>query len=419
MIDPVSQEETRRACKSDGLVRPLYGGYCFSEIPTAILSLFNGSSTNGHLLLPGTPREIQNAVVIFFDSLGWDVFEKNISHPLIRMLTQEGTTLRLTAQFPSTTAAHITTLFSGIPVSMTGIYEWFYYEPIAQQIISPLLFSTRSGIPGDLTTLGLAPKDIFPKQSLIARLQERGITVHSIQPQAIAGSLVSSYLLKNSIPYTSVQSATMKVIEAAQLAAKGGGRNLIYLYLDQYDGACHHFGPQSNETAAVRNELFQSCLRILEELPKDTAFLLFADHGHAATPAAGRIDLRREVPALQESLRVDPHSNALLAPAGSPRDLFLHVKDDKLDRVRKQLISQLDQRAHVLTQAELLEQGFFGSTYSKRLLDRLGDLVVLPCGGASIWWDPDPESAMPTYLGYHGGASPTEMYVPFCSIVRS
>lgn len=83
-----------------------------------------------------------DAVVLFLvDAFGWRFFEKFQDLPFLKRLTSDGMVEKLTAQFPSTTAAHVTTIHTGLPVGKSGVFEWFYYEPQLDRIIAPLLFS--------------------------------------------------------------------------------------------------------------------------------------------------------------------------------------------------------------------------------------------------------------------------------------
>ena len=40
-----------------------------------------------------------------------------------------GSVTRLTSQFPSTTAAHVTALYTGVPAGQHGVFEWQYWPP--------------------------------------------------------------------------------------------------------------------------------------------------------------------------------------------------------------------------------------------------------------------------------------------------
>ena len=75
------------------------------------------------------------------DGFGWRFFEKFQDEPFLKTAPGAGQVEKLIAQFPSTTAAHLTTLHTGMPVGEHGIFEWIYYEPALDAIIAPLLFS--------------------------------------------------------------------------------------------------------------------------------------------------------------------------------------------------------------------------------------------------------------------------------------
>jgi len=65
--------------------------------------------------------------------------------------------------------------------------------------------------------------------------------------------------------------------------------------------------------------------------------------------------------------------------------------------------------------SELIGNGFFGSEApSRRLLDRVGNLVILPYARETVWWY-EPERFVQSSYGHHGGLTPEEMETPlFC-----
>ncbi len=83
----------------------------------------------------------RRVVTLFVDAFGWRFFERFQDHPLLSRIAQAGSVTKLTSQFPSTTSAHVTTLYTGEAVGQHGVYEWFYYEPQVDAVIAPLLFS--------------------------------------------------------------------------------------------------------------------------------------------------------------------------------------------------------------------------------------------------------------------------------------
>ena len=73
--------------------------------------------------------------------------------------------LELQSQFPSTTAAHTTTLNSGLPVGVHGVYEWHILEPSLDRLITPLMFSfAGDGVRETLAATGLTPDAVFPSR---------------------------------------------------------------------------------------------------------------------------------------------------------------------------------------------------------------------------------------------------------------
>jgi hypothetical protein len=129
-----------------------------------------------------------------------------------------------------------------------------------------------------------------------------------------------------------------------------------------------------------------------------------------ATHPDTAVYVNRRRPQLEKLLRTGADGRPL-APGGSARDLFLHAtpgcEHDLVDDLRDLLRD--DARVHRV--ADLVEEGLFGPDPSSRLLERLGNVVVLPEAGGSVWWWEAGRFEQP-YHGHHGGLSADEMEIP-------
>jgi hypothetical protein len=108
-------------------VRPTYDGHCFTAIPASIAPLLGGP---GAVSLPaeflrGKPPTYRSVVLLLLDGFGWRFFEQVADDdPALRRFVRADGVAKLTAQFPSTTAAHVTCLHTGLEVGQSGVYEW-------------------------------------------------------------------------------------------------------------------------------------------------------------------------------------------------------------------------------------------------------------------------------------------------------
>src|SRR5688572_28999549 len=109
--------------------------------------------------------------VVLLDAFGWAFVQRHADHPLLRRLEIEP----VASQFPSTTTAHLTTLYSDLPVTEHGLYEWRCYEPLAGEVVRPLRFMRSDSD----TPLTISPRELFPWPSTLA-----GAT--ALQPALIA-----------------------------------------------------------------------------------------------------------------------------------------------------------------------------------------------------------------------------------------
>lgn len=388
-------------------IKPDYNSGGFAGLPERIFRLATSGS--------------YDAVIFFLvDGFGWRFFEKFQGHPFLGFLAKNGAVEKLTAQFPSTTTAHVTTLHTGLPVGESGLYEWYIYEPLLDAIYAPLLFSYSGTLERDtLKPSRVNPKRLYPTQTLYNKLKGSGVKSHFFQSKAYTPSTYSNVVNRGCDlqPYRTLPEALVSI---RRLLEKQKRPTYIGLYYDTLDGISHPHGPSSEQIEAeilaflaVMQALFA---RALASSGKRVCFLLTADHGQVDVDPRTTVYLNRDkrFAGIEDFLAAN-RSGQPLIPAGSARDLFLHLRPDRLDEAQAFLAARLDGIADVVKSADLIEGGWFGEKISQRFRERVGDLVVLPYAGQSVWWYEKERFEM-KFRGHHGGLTPQEIEIPLVTL---
>ncbi len=109
-------------------------------------------------------------------------------------------------------------------------------------------------------------------------------------------------------------------------------------------------------------QLRSSLLDGLERLCRqefDARMIVTADHGMTAIDPAATMYVNQLWPELSDHLQRGSDGK-VLAPGGSARDLFLHVKPDSAEGVVTRLEQMIGDRADVHLTDQLLDDGVFG-----------------------------------------------------------
>jgi hypothetical protein len=389
--------------------RPEQGTRCFDQLPSTVERLLTGASNGPALEDPLLRERFERVVFVYFDAFGWTFLERHAAHLLFGRARSNGLLTQLTAQFPSTTTAQVTTIHSGLPVAEHGLYEWHVYEPTLDRLITPLLFSfAGDGIRG--TLLGqIDPDGLFPGDSIYARLADAGVRSTVVLPTSIADSAPNVGLLRKAevVPFETAPSAL-----AAASRALDEGTGYAHVYLDALDSLMHGVGTDDDAVGFVIQNVLDDLHRAT--FPPGTLVLLTADHGMAPVDPERTIYVNELWPGLGERLETGADGKPL-APAGSCRDLFLHVRDGHVDEVCAELGERLDGTADVVAVAELIAEAIV-SEPSARLRSRLANVVVLPRYGEAVYWH-EPGRFEQRLHGQHGGLSPQEMEIPLVAWV--
>jgi predicted AlkP superfamily pyrophosphatase or phosphodiesterase len=424
MLNATSVQAVNAVQFSQQFVKPLYESYCFANLPATIEFLLTG---NGQATLPtdvlGTlPTRYDKVVFFFVDAFGWRFFERYAEkYEFLKTVLQQGAVSKITSQFPSTTAAHVTSIHTGLPVGQSGVYEWNYYEPLVDDLISPLLFSyvnyaeDKKFQRDTVKRANIPPGAFFPQQTLYKRLREQGITSHILQHQNYTPSTYSDVVFQGAKAhaYQTIEQALFFLAEL--LTVENAPPSYYFLYFDRIDFMGHHSGPFSKAFEQEVDGFFKAMHELfyknIQGKTQKTLLILTADHGQIEVNPRTTYYLDKELPQVQPYLKTN-RSGHLLVPAGSARDMFLYVKDEHIDEAIAMLRQNLQGRAEVYTTRDLLSQNFFGQGEpSEALLGRLGNVVILPYKNETVWWSQGGKYNM-GFLGHHGGLTREEMEIP-------
>jgi predicted AlkP superfamily pyrophosphatase or phosphodiesterase len=401
-------------------IAPQYNGRCFADLPATFRYWLTGKGAPA--LAPDVLGDFDgqyDLVFSFFvDSLGWELFQMYADeNPFLKRLAREGRVSKITSQFPSTTAAHLTCIHTGLPVGQSGVYEWQYYEPKLDAVITPLLFSFAGTMERDrLKPTRIDPGALYPGTNLYDTLTADGVSSLGFGWRSFTPSTFSSVVMRGATlrPFLPLTEGLLDAIARAQDAHNP---TYLFFYYGEIDTMCHQHGPYSIEVRAqietFAHAMERWFLPFAHKLNKRALLVLFADHGHmSVTPQNTRYlntdaPYKRIVPLLRTSAR-----GAVLVPGGSPRDAFLYVREQALDEAHALLSQALEDYADVVKIGELIQAGYFGpAPVSSTLRARLGNLVVLPHPHNCVWWY-EKDRFVQKYLGHHGGLTATEMEIP-------
>lgn len=403
-------------------IKPEYNHRCFADIPPAIKYLLGGDGNEPPLLsaFGDFPRRYKTVILLFVDAFGWSFFQKHrADYPFLRRFThaENGSVVRLTSQFPSTTAAHVTTIHTGLPPAQSGVYEWQYFEPKLDAVIAPLLFSFAGTKERDtLLPTGINPASILPRQTLYDDLSAAGVTSHIYQYGAYTPSSYSDVVFRGAEthPYYTFSEAFVNMREEI---LRADAPSYFFMYFPQIDSICHQYGPDAPQTAAEIDTFLctveRSLMVHLDGALEDTLLMVTADHGQTAASPETTIYLNRDPRcAGVERFFKRNGGNEPIVPAGSPRDMFLYIKENMLDEAREFLRQGLAGIAEVVKTADLIADGYFGTDVPLPVfLARVGNLVILPYENRTVWWYEKGRFEM-NFRGHHGGLSPEEMEIP-------
>ncbi|MBF4994918.1 alkaline phosphatase family protein [Arthrobacter gandavensis] len=372
---------------------PGYGRSSVAEVLTSAAGVLQVPGFTNTLGLPAAKR----VCVVMVDGLGRSLLRQRSGHaPFLRSLQDGGRTL--TAAFPTTTAASLASLGTGLPPGQHGMVGYDVLDPEQDKVVNML---------GNWDP-GVDPLRWQPFPTVLERAAGHLPVITTSLPQFADSAMTRAALRGGS--HASATGIHARV-EAALGALSAEKRVLMYFYFNELDKAGHRYGAQSPEWGGALEELDSALKRFTAKLPPDTLVLLTADHGMVDAAPEHRIDYSA-VPALIEGVR---HT------AGDPRMVQLHLEPDApsgtLERLTGSWQQALGSKAWILTRDEAVAAGLFGPV-RREVLPRIGDLLVAAREPIALF---DARRASPSALqmvGQHGSLTRAEREVPLLTLAR-
>lgn len=398
-------------------LRPDYKGYNFAQIP-ALVELLLGSKQEEHpwadTVLKHVKMSPKYVVVLLIDGFGYKQWLKYGEQlPFFKQMINKGNLMPITSLFPSTTAASVTTICSGLTPQEHGLISWHLYLEEIDEIVYTLPFTSLDARnePDSLLKRGVDPKILFNGQSLFDRLLDQQVDSYAIMRRTYANSGFGS-VAQAGANVISFSSAPDMLVQLRERLNEARRPSYFYVYWDEVDHLSHMYGPHSESYLAELNDLshmLQTELldKIDRPVAENTVLLVTADHGQVAMKPEETIYLN-QWPEVTEALAKSPAGKTIY-PWGNPRDVFLKVADNRVEAVISFLSKKLKGKARVVKSQEEADNGLFGSGKEhSQFRKRIGNVLVLPYEGYTVWYQ-YPGHEKNTHRGMHGGMSREEM----------
>ena len=403
----------------DEFVMPHYEGLSLANLPATIAALLGADLPDAALPLPADlwadlAPGVRRVVLVLLDALGYLRFRRLLEADeslSFAHLVRQGQLVPVTSVFPSTTTTALATLWTGRTPAEHGLLGYALYLQEYGVVADMLSLTPMRGQGREtLVDWGLEPETFLPVPGLAELLAPQGIACRLLTHQQYMDSPLSQMLHRGVAERQGyISSSDMWVSIRHLLAQHRDERLLLIAYWGGVDGIAHRYGPTAETwPAEIRNLAFSLEREFLQPLPpadrEGTLLLITADHGQVLAPPEQAVLLTKHPP-LWRALA--------LPPSGDSRAAYLHVRHGQAETVRAYLEEQLAGRFVVLDSDAALEAGLLGQgEVAPETLSRIGDLIALARGEASLHWG----YKEPKLRGRHGGLTPEEMLVPLLAV---
>lgn len=388
---------------------PNYDDNSIVNLMSSILAHFEIESPYKPLkiLNPNEFDENETIILMVIDGLGYNFLQKNGNNrenPSFLFKNLKG---KITSVFPTTTAAAMTSFYSGLAPQNHAVPAWFSYLKEIGMVSTILPFKTR-GFDFSFEKNNIFPSDIFSFKSLFSNIK---YDYYSIIPKNLKGSAYSNFVLEGSkqIGFKNLNDFFKKISKAA-LAKSTKSKKYIIAYWPEFDAISHKKGVQSRVAFDHFREIDKRISIFTSKMKEKSLkfrLIITADHGLIDTIPEHTIWLKNH-PKLKETL--------ILPICGEPRAPFFYVRPSKIEDFENYVNSKLNHAGDLKKGEKLILDHLFGlNECNSQIFERVGDYVLLMKENY-IFRDQLIGENRHELIGNHGGLSDDELFVPLIVI---
>ncbi|WP_029145514.1 alkaline phosphatase family protein [Microbacterium luticocti] len=332
---------------------------------------------------------VDAAIVLVADGLGAHNLSARAGHA--RFLSQARSRRDVARTvFPSTTAAALTSLLTGVTPGTHGVVGYRTLDAEHDRTVNQLK-GWDEGLIDPLSWQRAEP--------IMARESAAGRPCFVVTKPVFTGSGFTAATMRGA-QMLSAGSAAERVLIAADLAARHPGA-LVYVYTPHLDAVGHKHGWESDEWAAALEDVDAAARTLADALPARAGAVVTADHGMVDVPRHRQVLLPEGSPLLEGVRHV----------AGEPRMLHLYAEPGRAGRLREVWQAAESHRSWVLGRDEAIAAGLFGPV-ADGVRDRIGDVLVAARAGIAYYDDREHDKGPQKMIGQHGSLTEQERVVP-------
>ena len=355
-------------------VLPAYGGGCVADIVPAILEPGRSAAASP---LPAEVLDARAVVVLVLDGLG---AEQLAARRRVAPTLNEMHAATITTVAPSTTAAALTSIATGVGVGEHGIVG--YRIRTHDGNLNVLKWRTPQGD-------GL---DRHPPERFQPIPSFGGQRPPALQKAEYRKSGFSRAYLRDARRFGYKMLSSLAVEVRRLLAA---GESFVYAYYEGLDIVAHEhaFGEHYDAELRACDRLMADLLTVL---PRGVAVVAISDHG-LVDCSGGLVRIDRSV------------LDCAQAESGEARFRWLHARPGRDRDLYEAAASAHGKQAWVHTASEIVDGGWLGPVVTDAARSRLGDVALVARDG---WAFAHPDDGGSNLIGRHGSLTSAEMLVP-------